>query len=285
MTDRRALREVLPDRSGRQLAILPAMSEVGFEVLEGARVRLRVVEDPAVAHRAVAAEIARLIERRQSRGDQAVLGLATGRTMLPLYAELVRLRREEGLSFGRVVTFNLDEYRGLDAEHPQSFRAVMQRELFGLVDLPPEQIGFLNGTVAGPDLERHCADYERRIRAEGGLDLQLLGLGTNGHIAFNEPGSEGHGRTRRVQLAAATLRANARDFEDPQTVPTAALTMGLGTILEAKRLRLLAFGPSKAMAVARLIETAASCPEFPASYLLKHPDLEIWVDRAALGPR
>lgn len=285
MTDRRALREALPTRSGRRLAILRAMSEAGFEVLEGARARLRVVDDPAVAHRAVAAEIARLIERRQSRGDRAVLGLATGSTMRPLYAELVRLRREEGLSFGRVVTFNLDEYRGLGAEHPQSFRAVMQRALFDHVDLPPEQIGFLDGTVGGPDLEAHCAGYERRIRAEGGLDLQLLGLGTNGHIAFNEPGSEGNGRTRRVQLAAATRRANARDFEDPEAVPTAALTMGLGTILEAKRLRLLAFGPSKAEAVDRLIESAAPEPDLPASFLLEHPDLEVWVDRAALGAR
>jgi glucosamine-6-phosphate deaminase len=260
------------------------MSEPGFEVLEGARVRLRVVADPALAYRAVTDEVARLIERRQARGDRAVLGLATGSTMGPLYAEWVRLRREQGLSFGRVVTFNLDEYRGLAGDHPQSFRAAMQRTLFDHVDLPPEQIGFLDGTVAGPDLERHCAEYERRIRAAGGLDLQLLGLGTNGHIAFNEPGSPPDSRTRRVQLAAATRRANARDFPDPEAVPTAALTMGLGTILEAKRLRLLAFGPAKGEAVRRWLALDGPDPDFPAGFISGHPDLEVWVDQAAVGP-
>lgn len=259
------------------------MTESGFELLEGARLSVRVVHDPAVAHRAVADEIVGLIERRQARGDRAVLGLATGRTMEPLYAELVRRRREQSVSFGRVVTFNLDEYRGLSAEHPQSFRAVMERLLFGQVDLPPEQVHFLDGTVPGPDLAGHCSGYERAIRTAGGIDLQLLGLGTNGHIAFNEPGSPGDGRTRRVQLAAATRQANASAFERLEDVPTASLTMGLGSILEARRLRLLAFGASKAPAVRRLLGGKVTDPDFPASFLPEHPDLEVWVDAAALS--
>ncbi|QDU70040.1 glucosamine-6-phosphate deaminase [Engelhardtia mirabilis] len=241
---------------------------------------LRPVARPEDAFRDLAREIADLVDDRTRSGGRAVLGLATGRTMVGLYRELARLHREEGLSFGRVVTFNLDEYCGLAPDHPERMAAAMDRELFDHLDQPPEQRHFPD--VGEGDLERRCDAYERAIRAAGGLDLQLLGVGRNGHVAFNEPGSSADSRTRRVHLAPATRADAAATFGGLEAVPSAALTVGIATVKEARALRVLAFGAAKAAAVARLVAGPAG-DDCPVSLLRGHGDLRLWADDAALG--
>lgn len=253
----------------------PSASEPG-----PASTELRTVGSPAEAQAALAGEIASLIRAAGSAGPPVVLGLATGRTMVGLYRELVRLHRDEGLSFGRVVTFNLDEYCGLPGDHPERMAAFMEREFFARVDLPPEQRHF--PAVEGPDLERRCDDYERAIRAAGGLDLQLVGVGRNGHVAFNEPGSRGDSRTRRVHLDRATREDAATTFGGLDAVPSAAVTMGVATVMAARAIRLLAFGAAKREALARLLEGPTGADR-PVSFLRGHADLRIWADAAALG--
>ena len=241
---------------------------------------LRPVARPEDAWRELAGEIAGLIRERARAGGRAVLGLATGRTMQGLYRELVRLHREEGLSFGRVETFNLDEYCGLAPTHPERMAAAMDRALFDHVDLPPEQRHFPD--VGEGDLERRCDDYERAIRAAGGLDLQLLGIGRNGHVAFNEPGSSADSRTRRVHLDEATRADAAGTFGGLDDVPGAAVTVGIATVHEARALRVLAFGAAKAEALGRLLRGPAGSDR-PVSFLRGHADLRVWADDPALG--
>jgi glucosamine-6-phosphate deaminase len=238
---------------------------------------------PAQACATVALEIARLASAAGRDGGRVVLGLATGRTMVPLYAELVRLCRSGQLSFGRIVSFNLDEYCELDLAHPGSMHSFMDRHLFDHVDQPPEQRHFPQTDPACGPLERRCEAYERAIRAAGGLDLQLLGIGTNGHVAFNEPGSPFDSATRRVYLAPSTVEATVADFGSAQAVPRAAISMGLATIRAARRVRLLAFGAHKRAAVARL-RSGPVGEDCPATALRGHPDFELWADDAALGP-
>jgi glucosamine-6-phosphate deaminase len=238
-----------------------------------------VVSDASEATAAVAAEIAALIDAPRPRGESATLGLATGDTPLGVYAELVR-RSREGLDLTCVTTFNLDEYVGLAGDHPSSFAAFMRRNLFEPAGIDDARAHIPKGNLAEADLEDHCAEYERAIAAAGGIDLQLLGLGRNGHIAFNEPGTDFDSRTHVQLLTDGTRTANARGFSSCEAVPTRAVTMGLGTIREARRVRLLAFGSHKAAVVERLlrgpVETA-----FPASCLRDHPDAILWIDEAA----
>ena len=235
-----------------------------------------VVEDAREAARAMAAQIANLIREAAS----PVLGLATGHTPISTYEELVSLHREAGLSFAGVSSFNLDEYVGLPDGHPASFRAFMEQHLFDAIDLDPGRSFFPRPASEGEEAARNGAAYEEAIRAAGGIDLQLLGLGRNGHVAFNEPGSTRDSRTRVVELSESTRRANARDFPEGVEVPRAALTMGIATILEARRLRVLAFGTHKAEIVARTL-TGEVGPEVPATFLREHPDIELWIDPAA----
>lgn len=221
---------------------------------------------------------ARIIARLVREMPDAVLGLATGRTPMQLYQELIRIHQNEGLDFSRVTTFNLDEYVGLPAAHEQSYRRYMHENLFRHINIDPQRTHVPDGTAA--DLQAECRDYERRIEGAGGIDLQLLGLGRNGHIGFNEPTGSLRSRTWIKILSEQTLKDNSAVFGDMAHMPRHAITMGVGTILEARRVLLLAYGPAKVRAVAEMIEgpLAAVCP---ASALQLHPRATIILDEAA----
>jgi glucosamine-6-phosphate deaminase len=236
---------------------------------------VHVHADKQAAAVAVAAKIGALIRRRAAEGRRAVLGLATGSTPLPLYAELVRLHRAEGLSFRNVTTFNLDEYEGLTGDRPESYRHFMEAHLFRHLDLAPGSTHVPDGIAA--DQAQACAAYERAIRDAGGLDLQVLGIGRTGHIGFNEPPSTLDSRTRRVHLDEVTRRDNAPFFARPEDVPHGAITMGVATIMEAREVELLAFGPAKAEIVRRAIceQPNAGCP---ATWLQLHPACTFHLD-------
>ncbi len=245
-------------------------------ILHRAHLPTFVVRDPREAAQAIADQVQALLAGR----PESVLGLATGHTPVLTYRELARRVEDGELSFARAATFNLDEYLGLDAEHPASFHAYMRARLFAHVDLDPERCHLPSGLPAGDDWATECRRYEASIRDAGGIDLQLLGIGRNGHIGFNEPGSTRDSRTRRVELSESTREANRPDFPAGEEMPRFALTMGIGTILEARRVRVLAFGEHKAEIVHSLL-TGAITPEVPASFLREHGDVELWVDEAA----
>jgi glucosamine-6-phosphate deaminase len=232
------------------------------------------------ASRAVAAEIASLIRQRQAEKRDVVLGLATGSTPVSLYAELVRLHREEGLSFANVTTFNLDEYYPLPPEHVQSYRSFMRRHLFDHVDLDPARTHLPSGTVAKSEVDAHCAAYEAAIRAAGGIDFQILGIGRTGHIGFNEPGSPRHSLTRLVTLDPLTRRDAAGDFGGNDATPRHALTMGVRSILDARRVVLMAWGQHKAEIVRTAIEGEVDS-HVSASFLQEHPAALFVLDTAA----
>ncbi len=226
---------------------------------------------------------AKIIAKVVREKPDAVLGLATGRTPLRLYQELIRLHREEGLDFSRVTTFNLDEYVGLPAAHDQSYRYFMDENLFRHINIDRRLTHVPNGTAA--DLHAECRDYERRIADAGGIDIQLLGLGRNGHIGFNEPTGSLRSRTWIKILSEQTLRDNSEVFGSLEAMPKHAITMGVGTILEARRCLLLAFGPAKVRAVEHMIEgpLAAICP---GSALQMHPRATVILDEnSAAGLR
>lgn len=210
--------------------------------------RVIIQPDSQAAGLRAARFMADLVRKR----PDCVLGLSTGSTPLGLYRELARLHREEGLDFSRVTTFNLDEYVGLSPTHPQSYRCFMQQNLFDHLNVRPERTNVPDGRAL--DFELHCRQYEQKIKDAGGIDLQVLGLGSDGHIAFNEPGSSLGSRTRLKSLAGETIRDNARFFGGEDKVPRLAITMGVGTILESRRCLLLAFGAHKAQAVQATVE-------------------------------
>lgn len=208
----------------------------------------------------------------------AVLGLATGSTPLALYKELIRMHKEEGLDFSHCTTFNLDEYVGLTPDHDQSYHYFMNENLFRHINIPAESIHIPSGTTQ--NYLAFCEWYEMRIEECGGIDIQVLGIGSDGHIAFNEPGSSLGSRTRIKTLARQTIDDNARFFDNSEDVPIYAITMGVGTILEADTLILLANGESKATAIADAIEGPVSswCT---ASALQLHPDSLFFIDEGA----
>jgi len=229
-----------------------------------------------------AAEIGRLaadvIERVLKERPEPVLGLATGSTPEPLYAELIRRHREEGLSFAHARAFTLDEYVGLPDDHTQRYSAVIRRGLTDHLDLKPDAVQGPDGSAA--DLLAECIRYEQSIVDAGGVDVQIAGVGSDGHIAFNEPGSSLTSTTRLKTLNARTRADNARFFADPDEVPRHVITQGLGTILRSRHLLLIATGASKAPAVARATEgpLTASCP---ASVVQLHPHVTVLLDEAA----
>jgi glucosamine-6-phosphate deaminase len=214
------------------------------------------------------------------RGNPAVtLGLATGSTTLGMYKELVRLHKEQGLDFSRTTTFNLDEYLGLSAEHPQSFHHFMHEHFFDHVNADASRIHIPEGKIAG-DYEQYCLGYERAIREAGGIDLQILGIGRNGHVGFNEPTSSFGSRTRLKVLTSETIEDNRKSFAPGEEVPECAITMGVGTILEARKILLLATGAAKAETVAQAIEGPITA-SVTASCLQLHPDVTFVIDEAA----
>jgi len=232
------------------------------------------------ASRAVADDIAGWIRRRDEEGRRVVLGLATGSTPKQVYAELVRLHREEGLSFRNAVVFNLDEYWPMQAGARQSFHRYLGEHLLDHVDVPREQTHLVRGDVPLERIPDWCRAYEERIRDAGGIDLQLLGVGRSGHVAFNEPGSGRRTRTRLITLDRSTRLDAASEFFGEWNVPRSAITMGVGTLLEARRIVLLAFGEHKAEVVRRALEEPTS-EELAASFLREHPNAAFVLDRAA----
>ncbi len=245
-------------------------------------VRLAVFGGSIEASRAVAQEVAELIRSRAAGERPVVLGLATGSTPIAFYAELVRLHREEGLSFARVVTFNLDEYHPLPPEHPQSYHHFMRTHLFDHIDIPRENIHLPSGSVPLADVDAHCRDYEEKIRAAGGIDFQILGIGRTGHIGFNEPGSPRRSRTRFVALDPLTRRDAAGDFGGEEHTPRHALSMGVGTILDARRVVLMAWGQHKADIVRAAVEGEVTS-QITASFLQEHDNALFVLDHAAAG--
>ncbi|WP_269523686.1 glucosamine-6-phosphate deaminase [Coraliomargarita parva] len=246
------------------------------------RIKTLIYSDAADACSHVATEIASLIRTRNEAGKATVLGLATGSTPVRLYRELIRMHREEGLSFQNVITFNLDEYYGLSGDHPESYRRFMQDQLFDHVDLKLENTHVPDGLVEREDVFTSCQTYEEAIRAAGGIDIQILGIGRTGHIGFNEPGSDAQTRTRLVTLDSLTRRDAARDFLGEENVPRHAITMGVGTILDARKLYLLAWGEAKAPVLAESVEGEPT-DSIPASFLQQHDDCEFCIDLAAAG--
>lgn len=222
---------------------------------------------------------ARIIANTVRRNPAARLGLATGNTTIGMYKELVRLHREESLNFSRVVTFNLDEYLGLSSERPQSLRYFMQQHFFSQVNINPKNIYSPDGSITG-GYQEYCASYEKAIRDAGGIDLQILGIGRNGHVGFNEPMSSLGSRTRLKVLTKETIEANRKSFGPKENVPECSITMGIGTIMDAKRVLLLAFGSDKAEPIADAIEGPISAA-VPASALQWHADTTFIVDRDA----
>jgi glucosamine-6-phosphate deaminase len=224
-------------------------------------------------------EAARIVANAVRRNPALRLGLATGSTTLGMYHELARLHKQDALDFSRVVTFNLDEYLGLPAKHAQSFHHFMQQNFFSHVNIDPANIHIPDGAVAG-NYDQYCCSYEQSIRDAGGIDLQILGIGRNGHIGFNEPTSSLGSRTRLKVLSKETIDDNRKFFGPGEKIPECAITMGIGTILEAKRILLLASGSSKAAAIANAIEGPLTA-SVTASALQLHPDVTFIVDQEA----
>jgi glucosamine-6-phosphate deaminase len=224
--------------------------------------------------RAAAVAVAEVLNAKPN----SVLGMATGSTPLGVYQELVRMHKKEGLDFSQVITFNLDEYVGLPVNHPQSYHYFMHENFFKHVNIPPQNVHIPSGTTS--NYRAFCDWYERRIKEVGGIDVQILGIGSDGHIAFNEPSSSLSSRTRLKTLAKPTIDDNARFFNSRDEVPVYAITMGVGTILEARKILLLANGKKKADAIAQAVEGPVTAM-ITASALQLHGDTLVYVDQDA----
>lgn len=256
------------------------MTPLESELTQLERIPTQIYHSADDACSIVADAITDLINARTAANKPAVLGLATGSTPVRLYRELIRRHQEEGLSFANVITFNLDEYYGLAGDHPESYRKFMQDQLFDHVDLKPENTNVPDGLVASEDVFKSCKAYEDAIAAAGGIDIQILGIGRTGHIGFNEPGSGPETLTRLVTLDNLTRRDAARDFLGEANVPRHAITMGVGTILAAHQLFLLAWGESKASIMAKTVE-GPQTDTIPATFLQQHDNCTFCIDQAA----
>ncbi len=228
----------------------------------------------------VAQEIAALIREKQQSGSYCVLGLATGSSPVKVYEELVRMHKEEGLSFANVITFNLDEYYPMDRSNIQSYFYFMHEHLFNHIDILPENINIPDGKISSEDLYQYCIDYEKKIKTVGGLDFQLLGIGRTGHIGFNEPGSHFNSGTRNITLDHITRVDAAPAFLGIDNVPRKAITMGIGTVRSAKRIVLLAWGGNKAEILKKTIEGDITS-QVPATYLQDHNNTTFVLDKGA----
>ena len=244
------------------------------------KIRTIVVDDHQHIARLVANRIATLITEKQAAGERTVLGLATGSTPIGVYRELIRMHREEGLSFRGVITFNLDEYFPMRGDSIHSYRRFMWENLFSQIDIDPRGVHIPQGDVPREDIDEECRRYEDAIVRAGGIDFQILGIGKTGHIGFNEPGSGAESRTRLAMLDAVTRRDAAADFFGEEFVPREALTMGIATILEAREIAILATGEHKAPIVQRAVEGEIDV-DVAATFLQNHPNTTFYVDRAA----
>jgi glucosamine-6-phosphate deaminase len=263
------------DRSGDRGPLHSAHGSVGSE-----RIHTVVLDDHEDIAVQVAARIATLIRERNGAGKPAVLGLATGSTPIGVYRELVRMHREEKLSFRNVVTFNLDEYYPMPKDSIHSYHRFMWENLFSHVDVVPENVHIPDGTIPRDQVEHYGERYERQIADAGGIDFQILGIGKTGHIGFNEPGSGAESRTRLITLDTITRRDAAADFFGEEYVPREAITMGVATIMQAREIAILATGEHKASIVRRAVEGDVDV-EVAATFLQRHPNTTFYVDAAA----
>ncbi|AKQ45226.1 glucosamine-6-phosphate deaminase [Rufibacter radiotolerans] len=254
---------------------LNLLEETRFEKLP-----VTVYPDQHVASQTVARRIADLIKRKQQNGEKTVLGLATGATPVGVYAELVRLHKEEGLSFKDVITFNLDEYYPMQPTAVQSYVTFMNENLFDHIDIDKKNVNIPDGTLPLEEIPAFCLAYEKKIEELGGLDLQVLGIGRTGHIGFNEPGSAPNSGTRLVTLDDLTRRDASRDFGGKENVPTKAITMGIGTIFKAREIILMAWNGKKASIIKKAVEGEISS-EVPATYLQLSDNVEFVLDQDA----
>jgi glucosamine-6-phosphate deaminase len=241
---------------------------------------VRIYPDLKEGSKFAAQEIAALIRVKQAAGATCVLGLATGSTPRSMYAELVRMHKEEGLSFKNVITFNLDEYYPIENDALQSYNRFMHVHLFDHIDIDPKNIHIPNGEIPKDRIKAFCLEYEKMIEEAGGIDLQVLGIGNNGHIGFNEPGSSIYSRTRLVTLDNSTRIANSHEFANISQVPRLAITMGINSILKAKRIILMAWGPAKTPVVQKSVEGNIT-EQIPASLLQQHNDCTFVLDEMA----
>jgi len=251
-----------------------------FEETRFEKIHNVIFESSKEASILVAQEIANIIQRKEELNEPCVLGLATGSSPIKVYEELVRLHKEEGLSFANVVTFNLDEYYPMDKNNIQSYHHFMHEHLFNHVDIHPENVNIPDGKISNEDLQQYCIDYEMKIKAYGGLDFQLLGIGRTGHIGFNEPGSHVNSGTRSITLDHMTRTDAASSFLGIDNVPRKAITMGIGTVKNAKRIVLLGWGISKAEIIKKTIEGNISS-QVPATYLQQHNNTTFVLDTEA----
>lgn len=254
---------------------LNLLEETRFEKLP-----VSVFPDDETASKEVAARISRLIRQKQEKGERTVLGLATGVTPIGVYKELIRLHREESLSFKNVITFNLDEYYPMKPDAEQSYVRFMDENLFNHIDIERSNIHVPDGTLALEAIPQYCMEYERKITEFGGLDLQILGIGRTGHIGFNEPGSAPNSGTRLVTLDDLTRSDAARDFGAKENVPTKAITMGIGTIFKAREIILMAWNRKKAPIIKKAVEGEISS-DVPATYLQQSDRVEFILDADA----
>ncbi|MBX2873494.1 MAG: glucosamine-6-phosphate deaminase [Saprospiraceae bacterium] len=241
---------------------------------------IKIWDDSKDAAVHVAQSIALAIRQKQQEGEKLVLGLATGSTPIRVYNELVRMHREEGLSFRNVITFNLDEYYPMNPESPQSYVYFMNEYLFNHIDILPENVNIPDGTIPLADVNDYCEQYEKKIKLSGGLDIQLLGIGRTGHIGLNEPGSREDSLTRIVRLDSLTRRDAIKDFLNEEDVPTRAITMGIKSIMQARTIYILAWGQHKASIIRRAVEGEISS-QIPATFLQKHHNVRCHIDLAA----
>jgi len=251
-----------------------------YETTRFEKIHNIIFQNSIEASRIVAQEIAQLIQFKQAKKESCILGLATGSSPIKVYEELVRLHKEEGLSFANVVTFNLDEYYPMKKENNQSYFYFMHQHLFNHIDIKPENINIPDGTIAIENLNQYCVDYEMKIKNAGGLDFQLLGIGRTGHVGFNEPGSHINSGTRIITLDHITRVDASSDFNGIDNVPKRAITMGVSTILRSKRIVLMAWGQNKASIIKRTIQGEIS-QDVPATFLQNHDNVTFVLDQSA----
>ncbi|MBL3655879.1 glucosamine-6-phosphate deaminase [Fulvivirga sediminis] len=256
------------------------MSALNYSETSLEKIPVTVFPDDTTGSQVVATEIADIIKEKQQEGKPAVLGLATGASPLNIYKELIRMHKEEGLSFSNVITFNLDEYYPMEPDSLQSYVRFMYENLFNHIDIKKENIHIPDGTLSLDAVKTYCREYDEQIEKLGGLDLQLLGIGRTGHIGFNEPGSSLSSPTRMVKLDPLTVSDAAKDFIKEEFVPLRAITMGVGTIMQAKKIILVAWGQGKAPIVQEMVEGKIT-DEVPASFLQTHPNASVVLDERA----
>lgn len=251
-----------------------------FEETRFEKIHNVIFSDSNQASIKVAEEIAALIKKKQKEGKNCVLGLATGSSPIRVYEELVRMHKEDGLSFSNVITFNLDEYLPMERDNRQSYWYFMHEHLFNHIDIPAENIHIPDGTILGGNVIDYCLSYEKAIKKAGGLDFQLLGIGRTGHIGFNEPGSHYNSGTRVITLDHITRVDAAPAFLGIDNVPRKAITMGIATVRSAKRIVLLGWGQNKADIIKKTVEGEIT-PQVPATYLQEHKNCTFVLDTGA----